>query len=406
MIAIKGQAAHHGRAGFRKWRSARPVVMLVVLGAVAAFASVARASSLPALIAYQGPDGIGVVHPGHVHSARTFYTVSGTGLLSPKWSPNGETLAFGFNAPQGVGIGLLDRSGRPIAHFLVYTPVLGRYPPQIAWSPNGKEIAYPCFDGPILMTPSSSPFVPPNQFLNMCVLDVVTGAHRVLADSTLAEGIPSVSTALTLSWSSRSDEIAVDGLRDIAPGNCTGFGCGQPNIALADVATGTMTSLGGSDNFGEPEFSRNGSEIAVMGHPRGGVYIMSASGGGARQVASTGFQQNWSPNGKELVFEQLDAASADNNDLFTVDAEGGTPKQATDVSAAAPSWVGPVTRCTVPKLKGQTLAAAKRLVALAGCTVGKVTGPKKNRSKRHVVNQKPTANDDVAVGTKVNIQLR
>jgi hypothetical protein len=35
-----------------------------------------------------------------------------------------------------------------------------------------------------------------------------------------------------------------------------------------------------------------------------------------------------------------------------------------------------------------------------------VTGPKKNRRSRRVVNQKPRANLNVAVGTKVNIQLR
>jgi hypothetical protein len=63
---------------------------------------------------------------------------------------------------------------------------------------------------------------------------------------------------------------------------------------------------------------------------------------------------------------------------------------ATDAVAAAPSWVGAVTLCTVPKLIGQTLAAAKRLVALAGCALGDVTGPKANRNSLHVVKREPS----------------
>ena len=106
------------------------------------------------------------------------------------------------------------------------------------------------------------------------------------------------------------------------------------------------------------------------------------------------------PQREGLAFQGSDG------DLFTADSHGGDLKQTTDAVAGDPSWVGPITRCTVPKLKGQTLAAAKRMVALAGCAVGKITGPKKNRSKLHVVSQKPAPNKDVDIGTKVNIQIR
>jgi hypothetical protein len=44
------------------------------------------------------------------------------------------------------------------------------------------------------------------------------------------------------------------------------------------------------------------------------------------------------------------------------------------------SWAPAVTLCTVPKLKGKTLAAAKKLVKRAGCVLGSVGGPKANRS--------------------------
>jgi Tol biopolymer transport system component len=384
-----------------KVRSAlRAGILLVLLSALAAAAltSSAGAASLPSVIAYEGAGGIGIVHPGHVHSARLFYAPASGGTDSPSWSPNGQTLAFGVNTPHGIGIGVVNRSGKLID--AVSLPHLVG-PADLDWSPDGKQIAYLCLDGPVLTTPGL-PHTSPNQFFNVCVLDVVTGAHRMVAASTLREGILCCSVG-RISWSPKGDVVAVGGEHDIAPGDCIGFGCGQPDLALVDVATGTMTSLGGTDNFADPAFSPNGSEIASTSIPKGKVYVMSESGAHARRVVSPspgGAEANWSPNGKELVYGK------DGGGLYTVDVHGGKPKRATTVIAGDPTWVAPLTRCTVPKLKGQTLAAAKRLVALAGCVVGKVTGPKKNRSKRHVVDQKPAAHHDVATGTKVNIQIR
>ena len=60
----------------------------------------------------------------------------------------------------------------------------------------------------------------------------------------------------------------------------------------------------------------------------------------------------------------------------------------------------------MPKLKGQTFAKAKKLIMLAGCALGNVTGPKKNSGARQVVNQNPRANKDVPTGTKINVQIR
>jgi hypothetical protein len=115
-----------------------------------------------------------------------------------------------------------------------------------------------------------------------------------------------------------------------------------------------------------------------------------------------------SPDGKDIVFDSFET-DLPFSALFAVSVHGGRLKPVTDHPVANnydPSWVQPLTRCTVPKLKGKTLVATKRLVALAGCSLGKVTGPKKNRNKLHVVNQKPRAGTNVATGTKVKVQIR
>ena len=65
------------------------------------------------------------------------------------------------------------------------------------------------------------------------------------------------------------------------------------------------------------------------------------------------------------------------------------------------SWTAAITTCTVPRLTGKTLSAAKALIKRAGCKVGKVTGPK----SKHVVGQNPAPNRDVPTGTHVNVRL-
>jgi hypothetical protein len=397
---------HHGV--FSRWGRVALAGAFAVLGVVAlpaSLTSVATAASLPAVIAYEGAGGIGTVQPGSVHSSRLFYAPAAGGTDFPSWSPNGQTLAAGVNTPHSLGIVVVDRGSGKVIDAVSLPDLIG--PADLDWSPDGKEIAYLCLNPPILTTPSASQFVPANRYFNVCVLDVVTGSTRVVARSTLDEGLPVtggiISSASRISWSPTGDVIAIAGERDIAAGDCVGVACGQPNIALVDVATGAMAALAGSDDFADPAYSPNGAEIAVTTLPKGGVDVMSASGAHVRQVVSPsdgGSEPNWSPNGKELAFQ------GSSGDLSTVDVNGDDLKEATDAVAGDPSWVGPITRCTVPKLKGQSLTAAKRLVALAGCVVGKVTGPKRNRNKLHVVSQKPAANTDVATGTKVNIQIR
>ncbi len=63
--------------------------------------------------------------------------------------------------------------------------------------------------------------------------------------------------------------------------------------------------------------------------------------------------------------------------------------------------------CTVPKLKGLTLTAAKAKLKTAGCTLGKVTKPKKSGKKKLIVRSQDQADGNrYATGFKVNIVLK
>jgi beta-lactam-binding protein with PASTA domain len=60
----------------------------------------------------------------------------------------------------------------------------------------------------------------------------------------------------------------------------------------------------------------------------------------------------------------------------------------------------------VPKLKGKTLVAAKKLLTKANCRLGKVTkkkGPKSRKGK--VVSQKPAPGAKKPLGTKIAVVI-
>jgi WD40 repeat protein len=388
----------------------RALVGLALVGLVAAvlalgIAAPAFGASLPEVIAFTDQGGIWTVRPGNVGSEQGFYS----GGFNPAWSPNGEALAFltffQTSAGQGKKIVVTDRSGKVIA-----TPLTSPFSLNesiggpLAWSPDGRRIAYICYHWTGQIDDVGRYFY----VYDMCVVDVATGAHRVLATHTDQLGIThhndlSTGCDCTMSWSPNGDEIAVD-VVTTSPA--------QNEIGIVDVATGALTQLTDTGAF-NPAFSPNGHEIAYITQDRR-LSIMSASGGhirhilpppGGTYIVGT---PAWSPDGKDLVYAwSAPPANNLNQDLFSVSVHGGHRTQLTDTPyySQDPSWAQSVTLCTVPKLKGSTLAAAKKLLRLAGCVLGSVGGPSSNRGKRHVVKQSPGPNRNVPVGTKVNVKV-
>jgi Divergent InlB B-repeat domain/PASTA domain len=77
--------------------------------------------------------------------------------------------------------------------------------------------------------------------------------------------------------------------------------------------------------------------------------------------------------------------------------------------AAAPSLAPPASapaRCLVPKLGGKTLKRAKAALKAAGCSLGKLTRPKRSKGKAlRVRSSSPPAGTALAAGAKVGLRL-
>jgi PASTA domain len=81
---------------------------------------------------------------------------------------------------------------------------------------------------------------------------------------------------------------------------------------------------------------------------------------------------------------------------------GGTSGGGTPGGSASPQ--APTTECVVPALKGKTLATAKKKLAAADCTLGKVKG-KKSKSAT-VTKQRPAPGKTLAAGAKVGLTVK
>lgn len=122
---------------------------------------------------------------------------------------------------------------------------------------------------------------------------------------------------------------------------------GQLDIFRQETGTKTRHNLtvdSASDDT-QPSVSPNGNYIAFRSERgRGGVYVMSASGGDARQVSDSGYHPSWSPDSSELVLSSFGRdqptvrAATTRHALTIVNVATGLRRELSNVEASFPTW--------------------------------------------------------------------
>lgn len=120
--------------------------------------------------------------------------------------------------------------------------------------------------------------------------------------------------------------------------------------ALTPGAKEVQLTSDGKQNF-QPIWSPDGQHIAYHSKLRGGIWVIPAAGGDAKQLTDFGTHPVWSPDGKQIVFQSYPLTdlgaggriALPPSTLWLVSPQGGEPKQLTQVGNppgghGAPSW--------------------------------------------------------------------
>jgi Tol biopolymer transport system component len=302
----------------------------VVTAAFAAFAALLPATAVDAtptaqngLIAFTGKVGAGTqlftLRPDGTGLTQLTHDPSKHNVSEPSWSPDGTRIAFDRDQPSSAGGGVYvmaaDGSHRQAVSSRKYA-----FAGAPAWSPDGRRIVFsglamkPCEQG----------------------LRLVDASGRFVRSITLHTG----AVCERESW-------------DLAPA----FSPDGKWIAFRHQRSESgaifVIRLDGSDlrrvtpyagDYGNPHWSPDGSRILFHSneneHPgqSANLFTVRPDGSALTQLTSfTGgslqaFGGIWSPDGTQIAYHKLDAATTD--DLYLLDANGANERRLTSVGAA------------------------------------------------------------------------
>ena len=258
----------------------------------------------------------------------------------PRWSPDSAWLAFGGKS--GLSIVRADGTGTktlaPLEGTNAPIPMQGA---DIAWSPDGKQIAFvSATPGPETAEASGDPVVirryvykpdfaegntrfNDNKRLHIFVCTVATGAVKQLTDGDHSEH--------SIDWSPDGREILFVSNRESNEDQFFNFDVFA--LRVDDKSIRRVTATENAEY--QPRWSPDGKSIVMLATKRGltdlettmedtHVWIMNADGSERRELGNAIDQRQlnaqWSPDGKFVYFEMLDQG---NVRLMRIPSTGG-----------------------------------------------------------------------------------
>ena len=205
---------------------------------------------------------------------------------------------------------------------------------------DAAQDSFPTTDAALKAAPKSRRFLALKlSALFGALLLIATGVWFVRSRYQSSADISVQKVAQITNWS------GLDDFPSLSPDGNTVAYCSDHNgsfeIYVKQLAAGAkeiqLTSDGGQ-NF-QPAFSPDGQRIAYYSKQRGGIWIIPASGGEAKQLTEFGSHPAFSPDGKQIAFQSNSlndlGAFARNSlspsTLWLIAVEGGEPKQLTQI---------------------------------------------------------------------------
>jgi dipeptidyl aminopeptidase/acylaminoacyl peptidase len=236
--------------------------------------------------------------------------LAGDAWMEIAWSPDGREIAFfrvGSSPRPGLYVVRADGRGeRPLTRNAMGS--------GLAWAPDGESIAFTRGGGPF--------YGGPEDYRDIWVVNADGSGQRRL-----------VKRAIEPRWSPGGQQISFMSLR---AGNWEIY---VMNADGSDVRR--LTHNTASDGY--PAWSPDGRKLAFTrfrpahSSPSGSVpgysdvYVMNADGTGQRRLAHNATFNGWSPQGSRIAF------SSTNGGLYVVDADGSGPQNLTRTGWAS-TW--------------------------------------------------------------------
>ncbi|HEV8145403.1 MAG TPA: DPP IV N-terminal domain-containing protein, partial [Bryobacteraceae bacterium] len=285
-------------------------------------------------------------------------SASDEGSGNPEWSPDGKWIAYSGKVGDKTGLSIARPDGTEKRHLAEMSgtnaplPTTGR---TVAWSPDGKQIAYiTARPGPETADATGDPIVitrylykpdagegdtrfNDNKRLHIFVVDLATGASKQLTDGTHYEH--------SIEWSPDGKEIAFISNRE--PNEDQFF---NYDLLTLNPVSGEMRRLTATENAEyRPHWSPDGKTIAYESTKRGltdlettmedtHVWLIDADGKNRRELAKVDNRQGepaWSTDGRWVYFQVQERG---NIRLYRIAADGGTAVPVISEPGQVGSW--------------------------------------------------------------------